>query len=208
MSTLQGCYGEEKAMFHRGSHMIIDQLVSLPSLLQESWTGRKPRAQKCVAFYLMMLINCRWYKIAVIYVPKSHSLTGPAIPVGVDVQVESLDSISEVDMVCNPCDPILWLGSTIPSERMSLPPETTGFQIVSQVKVLAVTGKFTETWQNQVNVKGWSLYLQMRATKDKENLTGAMKDLSQQKSVNSCTECLKVCSEGHISHDICNSFLC
>lgn len=26
-------------------------------------------------------------------------LTGPAIPVGVDVQVESLDSISEVDMV-------------------------------------------------------------------------------------------------------------
>lgn len=26
--------------------------------------------------------------------------TGPAIPVGVDVQVESLDSISEVDMVC------------------------------------------------------------------------------------------------------------
>lgn len=25
---------------------------------------------------------------------------GPAIPVGVDVQVESLDSISEVDMVC------------------------------------------------------------------------------------------------------------
>lgn len=29
-----------------------------------------------------------------------HTLsTGPAIPVGVDVQVESLDSISEVDMV-------------------------------------------------------------------------------------------------------------
>lgn len=27
---------------------------------------------------------------------------GPAIPVGVDVQVESLDSISEVDMVGNP----------------------------------------------------------------------------------------------------------
>lgn len=27
---------------------------------------------------------------------------GPAIPVGVDVQVESLDSISEVDMVSNP----------------------------------------------------------------------------------------------------------
>ena len=26
---------------------------------------------------------------------------GPAIPVGVDVQVESLDSISEVDMVRN-----------------------------------------------------------------------------------------------------------
>lgn len=25
---------------------------------------------------------------------------GPAVPVGVDVQVESLDTISEVDMVC------------------------------------------------------------------------------------------------------------
>lgn len=31
-----------------------------------------------------------------------HCLTGPAIPVGVDVQVESLDSISEVDMVRKP----------------------------------------------------------------------------------------------------------
>lgn len=29
----------------------------------------------------------------------SPFLAGPAIPVGVDVQVESLDSISEVDMV-------------------------------------------------------------------------------------------------------------
>lgn len=29
-------------------------------------------------------------------------LAGPAIPVGVDVQVESLDSISEVDMVSKP----------------------------------------------------------------------------------------------------------
>lgn len=29
-------------------------------------------------------------------------LAGPAIPVGVDVQVESLDSISEVDMVRKP----------------------------------------------------------------------------------------------------------
>lgn len=28
--------------------------------------------------------------------------SGPAIPVGVDVQVESLDSISEVDMVGHP----------------------------------------------------------------------------------------------------------
>lgn len=27
-------------------------------------------------------------------------LLGPAVPVGVDVQVESLDAISEVDMVC------------------------------------------------------------------------------------------------------------
>lgn len=31
-------------------------------------------------------------------------LAGPAIPVGVDVQVESLDSISEVDMVRKPVD--------------------------------------------------------------------------------------------------------
>lgn len=29
------------------------------------------------------------------------SSVGPAIPVGMDVQVESLDSISEVDMVCS-----------------------------------------------------------------------------------------------------------
>lgn len=57
-------------------------------------------------------------------------------------------------MVCNPLDPLLWLASTNPSDRKSLPPETTGFQIVSQVKVLAVTGKFTEAWQNQMNVKG------------------------------------------------------
>ncbi|XP_014876882.1 gamma-aminobutyric acid receptor subunit rho-2-like [Poecilia latipinna] len=28
------------------------------------------------------------------------AFAGPAVPVGVDVQVESLDSISEVDMVC------------------------------------------------------------------------------------------------------------
>lgn len=28
------------------------------------------------------------------------SFVGPAVPVGVDVQVESLDAISEVDMVC------------------------------------------------------------------------------------------------------------
>uniref|UniRef100_A0A8C1Y6Z6 Gamma-aminobutyric acid (GABA) A receptor, rho 2a n=1 Tax=Cyprinus carpio TaxID=7962 RepID=A0A8C1Y6Z6_CYPCA len=33
---------------------------------------------------------------------------GPAIPVGVDVQVESLDSISEVDMVSNPKQLRLW----------------------------------------------------------------------------------------------------
>lgn len=29
----------------------------------------------------------------------NYALTGPPIPVGVDVQVESLDTISEVDMV-------------------------------------------------------------------------------------------------------------
>lgn len=29
-----------------------------------------------------------------------HIFLGPAVPVGVDVQVESLDAISEVDMVC------------------------------------------------------------------------------------------------------------
>lgn len=46
---------------------------------------------------------------------KSHSITGPAIPVGVDVQVESLDSISEVDMVCNTFfkPPLLLLGGKI-----------------------------------------------------------------------------------------------
>lgn len=172
----RACYGEEKAMFHRGSHIIIHWLC--PLCFKNHGQERVPQARKCIACYLMMLINCRWYKIVVIYISKSHSFTGPAIPVGVDVQVESLDSISEVDMVCNPLDPLLWLASTNPSDRKSLPPETTGFQIVSQVKVLAVTGKFTEAWQNQMNVKGWSLYLQMRTTKDKENLTGAMKDLS------------------------------
>ena len=35
---------------------------------------------------------------------------GPAIPVGVDVQVESLDSISEVDMVCGALGGQLWCG--------------------------------------------------------------------------------------------------
>lgn len=29
-----------------------------------------------------------------------HIFQGPAVSVGVDVQVESLDAISEVDMVC------------------------------------------------------------------------------------------------------------
>lgn len=43
----------------------------------------------------------------------SPLLAGPAIPVGVDVQVESLDSISEVDMVrktvfANTCGRLLW----------------------------------------------------------------------------------------------------
>lgn len=49
-----------------------------------------------------MLIKDRLHKRTVINISKLHSSTGPAIPVGVDVQVESLDSISEVDMVRNP----------------------------------------------------------------------------------------------------------
>lgn len=40
------------------------------------------------------LDNCRFGIIACLFF-----IAGPAIPVGVDVQVESLDSISEVDMV-------------------------------------------------------------------------------------------------------------
>lgn len=33
------------------------------------------------------------------YINSCIALSGPAVPVGVDVQVESLDAISEVDMV-------------------------------------------------------------------------------------------------------------
>lgn len=33
------------------------------------------------------------------YIDGRIALAGPAVPVGVDVQVESLDAISEVDMV-------------------------------------------------------------------------------------------------------------
>lgn len=33
------------------------------------------------------------------YINGGVTLAGPAVPVGVDVQVESLDAISEVDMV-------------------------------------------------------------------------------------------------------------
>lgn len=40
------------------------------------------------------LDNCRFGITACLFF-----IAGPAIPVGVDVQVESLDSISEVDMV-------------------------------------------------------------------------------------------------------------
>lgn len=42
-----------------------------------------------------------------------HALSaGPAIPVGVDVQVESLDSISEVDMVSASLSGAVGRGST------------------------------------------------------------------------------------------------
>lgn len=42
----------------------------------------------CISYMLMLLAVC--------------VSAGPAVPVGVDVQVESLDSISEVDMVSEP----------------------------------------------------------------------------------------------------------
>lgn len=40
--------------------------------------------------------------LAHLFLMINFCLEGPAIPVGVDVQVESLDSISEVDMVREP----------------------------------------------------------------------------------------------------------
>lgn len=56
----------------------------------------------------------RLYSLLQYLVMMEFCLAGPAIPVGVDVQVESLDSISEVDMVS-------WLHTTKSKEAALLP---------------------------------------------------------------------------------------
>lgn len=70
-------------------------------------------------------------------------LAGPAIPVGVDVQVESLDSISEVDMVRKPVD-VLTLYSVT---------ESYFFFFLHILHVLAPSSSNTEDWSVALSFK-------------------------------------------------------
>lgn len=56
----------------------------------------------CTAVFISTVdttVNCRLIHLCKLL----YIFLGPAVPVGVDVQVESLDAISEVDMVCLDC---------------------------------------------------------------------------------------------------------